>query len=153
MALCCRAFKPGKMKDRSEARDLAQTVLVGMCGCALCSIGTGSRLRPDAAYARQLKGSGSGSRRSLVVRENQVPQGPISINLRIFGVGSLPRRRRRTQPGVLTPGKIQSNARPERALDVRVGYRVYCEPRNSPSQDDIRRGVSDLAAETWDAFQ
>src|SRR5260370_25151068 len=71
-----------------------------------------------------------------------IRQLPISINLRIVGVGSLPRtvrrsqddeggRGRRTQPGVLTPGKIQSNARPERALDVRVGYRVYCEPRNS----------------------
>jgi len=66
---------------------------------------------------------------------------------------SLPRRGRRTQPGVLTPGNIQLNARPERALDVRVGYRVYCEPKNSSSQDDIRTRVSDLAAETWDAFQ
>jgi hypothetical protein len=76
---------------------------------------------------------------------------PIGVDLRISEVGFLPRRGRRTQPGVLTPGKIQSNARPhkalhrsahlekhprqrvvgaERALDVRVGYRLYYEPRS-----------------------
>ncbi len=51
----------------------------------------------------------------------------MRINLSFFGVGSLPRpvrrsqddeggRSRRTQPGVLTPGKIQSNARPHKVL-------------------------------------
>ncbi len=64
---------------------------------------------------------------------------PISINLRLFGVGSLPQRGRRTQPGVLTPGKVSPRDRPERALDARVGYRVYCAPRNASSQDDIRK--------------
>ncbi len=109
--MCCRAFKPGKMKDRSEARDLAQTVLVGMCGCALCSIGTGSRLRPDAAYARQLKGSGSGSRRSLVVRENQVPQGPISINLRFRSGFSTPKGQEDSARG-FNPGESVSQRSP-----------------------------------------
>jgi hypothetical protein len=67
-------------------------------------------------------------------------------------VGSLPRRGQEDSARGFNPGKIQSSARPERALDVRVGYRVYCEPRNSSSQDDIGRRVSDLAAETWDAY-
>src|SRR5258708_2265120 len=58
-----------------------------------------------------------------------IRQLPISINLRFFGVGSLLRpvrrsqddeggRGRRTQPGVLNPGKIQSSPRPHKALVV-----------------------------------
>jgi hypothetical protein len=52
---------------------------------------------------------------------------------------SLPQRGARTQPGVLTPGNIQSNDRPGRALVERVGYCVYYEPRNSSPQNDVPR--------------
>ncbi len=114
-------------------------------GYLVCAHGPAGRRR--YAFARPSRGWQK-RMSSAAIRPS-----PISINLRLFGVGSLPRRGRRTQPGVLTPGKVSSRDRPERALDVRVGCRVYCEPRNSSSQDDIRRGVSDLAAETWDAFQ
>jgi hypothetical protein len=53
---------------------------------------------------------------------------PISANLRFRSEFSTPKGQEDSARG-FNPGKFQSNARPERALDVRVGNRVYCKPK------------------------